>query len=489
MIFRKNSESDTARGSVKLASYTVFGVLATVLSSSVLPPLFTSSTARALINAPLLPLTTPINGVVRISDQMGRASVENDKVDNSTLIGLKVQLAALDNELRQKNSIIDDYAIRIRDLHNDLSSQQSALLSRTDADLKAAQTALEMVTYSARIAKSDATRKLRLMVKGAAAGNADEVADSIHLEDSKLEAAKLSVEKLSNEMNFARDGIYIGSDLQSLQNLQQEIRSRSADLLQIKMQMTTMQSRRSELETLVAKESARIDRLMHADLAIPPGTRLYKPIAATGRQVVAGDTLAEALDCHDAFVVAIFSERQAQALAVGSKVKVTADQWPEAVDGMVERLIPRTTDRVDLDYAVPFPPTERRELYAYIRLAPEGQTNLSANAICSVGTWVNVTMPQEWFEKTRGYALEASSKLAQFAMASADYLPEAKQAALEWFARSRDNVLTGFGYDTQTRQPPRDVANSLGKRQRRPEPKPTEGLAVASGGPRARSGV
>ncbi len=131
-------------------------------------------------------------------------------------------------------------------------------------------------------------------------------------------------------MNFARQGIYIGSDLQSLQNLQQEIRTRAADLLQIRMQMTTMQTRKSELETLASAESARIERLTRADLSIPPwGTTLYKPVAATGREVVAGDTLAEALDCRNAFVVAIFSERQAQALSVGSRVKVSSDAWAE----------------------------------------------------------------------------------------------------------------------------------------------------------------
>ncbi|WP_205288656.1 hypothetical protein, partial [Escherichia coli] len=77
-------------------------------------------------------------------------------------------------------------------------------------------------------------------------------ADTIQLEDTKLQAAKVAVDKLNKEMSFARQGIYIGSDLQSLQNLQQEIRTRSADLLQIQMQMTTMQTRKSELEALAS---------------------------------------------------------------------------------------------------------------------------------------------------------------------------------------------------------------------------------------------
>lgn len=460
MFFHSRSKDNTGAGSVRLASYAVLGVLATVFSSSVLPPVFTSNTARALINAPLVPITTPINGIVKISDQTGKASVDNDKVDNSTLIGLKVQLAALDNELLQKNSIVDDYSGRILNLRDDLSKQQAALLVRTSADLKAAEAALQMVTYSTRIAKSDAQRKLRLIARGVAAGNADEVSDTIHLEETKLQAAQLAVDKLNEELNFARDGVYVGSDLQSLQNLQQEIRSRSADLLQIKTQMTTMRSRRSELQTLVLAEGSRIERLTHADLSIPAGTELFKPIAATGREVVAGDTLAEALDCRDAFVVAIFSERQAQALAVGSKVKVNAEHWSAEADGTVVRLIPRTTDRVDLDYAVPFPPTERRELYAYIRLEQTWQSSFSTNGVCPVGTWVNVSLPQPWLEKTRGYAGEAATSLASFAVTSAHSVPAAGRMTWNLIASSSDRLLEAFGYGSRQAHPADDLANS-----------------------------
>lgn len=455
MLFRNKSKERNNGASVRLASYTVLGVVATVFSSSVFPPVFTSQTSRALINAPIIPLTTPISGVVKLSDDKGKATIENDKVDKTTLIGLKVQLAALDNEMRQKNSIVGDYASRIEDLNKDLSSQQAALLIRTQSDLAAAEAALQMVTYSTRIAKAEATRKQKLVAKGVYFGIGDDIADTIQLEDVKLQAARVAVDKLNKEMSFARQGIYIGSDLQSLQNLQQEIRTRSADLMQIQMQMTTLETRRSELETLASAEAARIERLTRADLAIPAGTTLYKPVAATGREVVAGDTLAEALDCRNAFVVAIFSERQAQALSVGSRVKVNADGWNQEADGLVERLVPRTTERVDLDYAVPFPPTERRELYAFIRVDGANQQKLARDTACSVGTWVSVSLPNEWLGKTQDYVHEASSSLLKLAQTSVDELPGVTEATWSLIETSRDRVFDYMGIRPakQARQP------------------------------------
>ncbi|MDL2409843.1 HlyD family efflux transporter periplasmic adaptor subunit [Rhizobium calliandrae] len=424
--FLQSKRRQNNGGSVRLASYAVLGVIGTVFASSAFPPFFTSTSSRAVINAPLVPLTTPISGKVMSLVSGDQITVENDRVDNSTLIGLKVQLGALRDELVQKNGIVADYAQRVKDLENDLSGQQAALLVRTDADLKAAQAALEMVTYSSRIAKAEAARKLKLMAQGIAAGSKDEIADTVRLEDAKLGAAGLSVAKLKAEVDFARQGIYVGADLQSLQNLQQEIRTHKADLLQIKMQIATMHSKEAELSSLVATEGERVERLARADLRIPQTSQLYKPVAASGREVTAGDTLAEMLDCRDAFVVAIFSERQAQALAVGSKVQVNADGWTHVEDGTITRLVPRTTDRVDLDYAVPFPPTERRELYVYIRLTEPDQAVFRDSQFCSVGTWVDVTIPQEWLHKTQEYVREASTSIIGIAQASTAKWPAAE---------------------------------------------------------------
>lgn len=111
MLFRNRDKRKTSRRLGQGWPHIPFSVLSPQCFP---PPCFhlslTSQTNRALINAPVIPLTTPISGVVKISGN-GRAAVENDKVDNTTLIGLKVQLAALDNELRQKNAIIGDYGL------------------------------------------------------------------------------------------------------------------------------------------------------------------------------------------------------------------------------------------------------------------------------------------------------------------------------------------------------------------------------------------
>lgn len=101
-----------------------------------------------------------------------------------------------------------------------------------------------------------------------------------------------------------------------------------------------------------------------------------------------------------------------------------------------------------------FPPTERRELYAYIRMAGTSESQFMNNGVCSVGTWVSVSLPREWLGKTREYVHEASASLFQFAQASASEMPDVRQAAWTLIETSREKIFEQMGMGGQPQQPP-----------------------------------
>jgi multidrug resistance efflux pump len=402
--------------SIRIASYSVLGILATVFTSSVMPPIFTSTSVRAVVNAPVTSITSPISGTVTdvqaTRDQFPQGAVaviENERVDRSTLIGLQVESTSLRNELTLKQGNLEDYGRRIKDLETELATQQGALIARTSNALRDAQVSLNLATYSAENEKLDSERKLRLVAKGVFPGTRDELINKIKWEDAKVEAARIKVVVSTDDLNFAQQGIYVGDNNQYLQNLQNEIRARKADVSQIDMQLASIRTRLAELQNFTEAENKRINKLARAEVGVAPFEKIYKAVAQAGKQVNAGDTLVQSVDCREAFVVAIFSERQAQALSIGAKVLVKQDAWQEPVHGRVSRLLPRTTDRVDLDYAVPFPPTERRELYAFI--VPETSDADTAKNFCSVGTWVSVERPWDWPLKAGDYLVAATATL------------------------------------------------------------------------------
>jgi hypothetical protein len=84
-------------------------------------------------------------------------------------------------------------------------------------------------------------------------------------------------------------------------------------------------------------------------------------------------------------------------MKVGTRVQVDGGSFGS---GIVTALLPKTSDKIDDRFAVPFPQTERRELYAII--APDSRTDgitghaedaaqREQSTPCTVGQWVTVT--------------------------------------------------------------------------------------------------
>jgi hypothetical protein len=149
------------------------------------------------------------------------------------------------------------------------------------------------------------------------------------------------------------------------------------------------------LEHLIDAEQKRLASLAGADVLSRGPGKVLTIGAAMGRHVNAGDTISSVVDCDKRFVVAIFSYRQGQNMMPGTRVRIDGSTFQT---GIVSAVLPKTSDKVDERFAVPFPQTERRELYAII--TPEGaneagapgrQMQASDAAACPVGQWVTVT--------------------------------------------------------------------------------------------------
>ena len=161
------------------------------------------------------------------------------------------------------------------------------------------------------------------------------------------------------------------------------------------------QSLRDQQNLLVA-ERERLVSLASAEVEAPTAGDILNVGAGAGRHVSAGDALATLVNCERTVVVAIFSYRQAQALAVGSRVEITGGERYSGRYGTVQEILPKAGDKLDDLYAVPFPQTERRELYVLVSPDREAsddratQPSTAAGAACSVGQWVTVSRANGW---------------------------------------------------------------------------------------------
>ena len=97
---------------IRVSAYSVATVLALLLVNSALPPLLADQSDRAVIDAPITLLTSPIAGEVttivgaagqRLQPNTLVAHVENARVDRSTLITLEGKVNELQGALHAAN--------------------------------------------------------------------------------------------------------------------------------------------------------------------------------------------------------------------------------------------------------------------------------------------------------------------------------------------------------------------------------------------------
>jgi hypothetical protein len=127
---------------------------------------------------------------------------------------------------------------------------------------------------------------------------------------------------------------------------------------------------------------------------------------------------------------------------------VTIDAGSSGVsDGTVTEVLPKTSDKVDETYALPFPQTERRELYVLVKPdRPLRRVSATGGELCDIGRWVTITDAAGWAPSTsvlwrsagaglnraaravRTTASTAWTSLEETVVGSADAAPEPRGA-------------------------------------------------------------
>jgi biotin carboxyl carrier protein len=216
---------------------------------------------------------------------------------------------------------------------------------------------------------------------------------SAALHNADAENAKL--DQKTAQLDALEKGVYVGDDLVAIGTLVQKRRDIDLDEKRMEIEEKELSADLEDHQSLIDKEQKRLDALAAAKVRTPTGGKILNVGATPGRHVNAGDSVASLVDCDKRFVVAIFSYRQGQSMKVGTRVRVNGASFGA---GIVTAVLPKTSDKIDDRFAVPFPQTERRELYAIIApdttdgaVRPEAAVQHEQPTSCSVGQWVTVT--------------------------------------------------------------------------------------------------
>lgn len=395
---------DWAGNALRGVTYGGAILLAGSLLLASLPPILADTSTRAVVNAPVVLVTAPIDGeldklLAEPGDPVGGGEVlarmRNDRLDRSTLIGLENQTQGTRislNGLRERIGVLANW---LETLDASIREQRDVALSvaqevEREARAKAASAAATLAEQSTLVA-----RQRRLLEAGVVSREVLIIA--LHRERAAQEdllAAQASLARREAERRSIEMGSYAGESQSALGALIERRRDAALELSRLRVDEAQLNNNLTALSAQTASETARLARLLDADVPSPSNSHVLRAFASPGQRLSAGDTIAGMVECRNAFVVGIFSVRQAHRLAVGAPVVVEAEGWSEARYGRVRQVLPRTTDRVDTNYAVPFPPMERREMYVLIDLEPAAPARAARGGRpavpCDIGRWVSV---------------------------------------------------------------------------------------------------
>jgi multidrug resistance efflux pump len=388
---------------LRVSAVGVAGILSALTVTAVIPPIVADQSDRAVVDAPVTLLTAPIGGEigalnaspglnVHSGDRL--AQVTNPRLDRTTLISLEERASDAREKLDATRANRQSDRSYVASLDQEISSQVAQLRAQLQSQIDELRARVAQSNAMSGEKKALVDRQNRMVARDTASiemlkPTEQQYSAALHATDA--ENAKLS--QKTSQLSALNNGIYVGDDLVALNTLAQKRRDIDLDARRMEIEEKQQTSLLADLQHLIDAERQRLATLAAADVVSAGQGKVLTVGAEIGRHVSAGDTIASVVDCDKRFVVAIFSYRQGESMKPGTRVRISGGSLHH---GVVSAVLPKTSDKVDERFAVPFPQTERRELYVII--APDGldvhnavDDGSVATPACTVGQWVTVT--------------------------------------------------------------------------------------------------
>jgi multidrug resistance efflux pump len=391
---------------LRVSSLVVASVLSLLMITTVVPPIVADQSDRAVVNAPVTLLTSPIDGeidslaispghTVEAGDSL--AQISNVRLDRATLISLEEKAAEAREKLAAAQANKESDRAYLKMIDSEIANETEQLKTQFQSQIAELRARVAQSESLSAEKKSLVDRQSDMVARDAASTymlkpTTHQYSAALHNADA--ENAKLN-QKIA-QLDAMEKGIYVGDDLIAVGTLVQKRRDVDLDEKRMEIEEKELSAVLEDHQRLINKEQKRLDTLAEANVRAITAGKILNVGAAPGRHVNAGDSVASLVDCDKRFVVAIFSYRQGQSMKVGTRVRVDGASFGS---GIVTAVLPKTSDKIDDRFAVPFPQTERRELYAII--APDNRTDGTVHpevaaqheqsTSCDVGQWVTVT--------------------------------------------------------------------------------------------------
>ncbi|MFO1190503.1 MAG: HlyD family efflux transporter periplasmic adaptor subunit [Alphaproteobacteria bacterium] len=367
------------------------------------PGLFNTISSNAILNAPTVPVLSPIEGIVtripvtagaEISANTVLAEIVNATADTTFLHQLQTEIETIRGRLAASLALDAELAALQEQLHQEFDRYRNAAVARAKAQLDESHAALAAATILTNDAEREYDRKQILARSGIVATAAVQAAES-NLARLQAEAmrAKANLDRSHRDLDAVRAGTFVtdqGQDVPYSSQRADELAVRRADAT---AQRSELLVRRSEVERLIAIESARADQKRHAVIRAPRDGVVWRLNVVEGSRVAADTPIATLINCNEIIVQAQFPGRRFEDVQPGTsaEVRVLGSNGVRQARTRDVRAM-GASERAD-NLAAPAPTLVREQFLATFSLErPQGDADRDTHSFCEAGRGVEVTM-------------------------------------------------------------------------------------------------
>jgi len=391
----------------KLAAYALLAFVLWLMIATLVQPLLSSKATRAVLQAPVTLITSPINGVVAqmavhprdaVTPGTQVATVRNPTVSQEILTQLRSQHLALQAQLAQLANQYKADNQEMRSVGQQANVHREASLAQAWESWQIAQRQRD-VAHSVVEEQENKVRTNQALLEQGAISEQVMNASIAQLNTARANAA-VAEQAFTGQVQTvasAGQGAFVGT---SGNNLFQTLSSRREALRnsvgRAQQDGAAIFQQLKQVRQLEEEERQRVEKLSSYEIKATQAGQVHTVLAPEGAYVTAGASLVRVTDCSRLGVVAVFPARVAKRLGIGSLLDVKLDENSDRVlPARVEQLLPEASEALQSTYSVPFPYAEQGSVYAVARLegqpAPQAPADGGTN-LCAPGKVVSATL-------------------------------------------------------------------------------------------------
>jgi multidrug resistance efflux pump len=407
---------------------TLFGVVALAM----IPNQFFIVSTRAVVNAPVQIIPSPIYGrVSEIDLQVGqvvdrgevRASMSNPNQDQTSLTGLRLEKLDLTERLKNRLSDLARRKDQLQALIDQIDTVKAGIVSEQEAVVENAEATVK--SFQAKVAEQDALllQKESLAKKGIISKQSlDPLRQKRDAASFELDAAALDLKRQRIVHALVQQGTYTGGSIgTSLMTLEQQRKGLTGSIGEDEAAIGQMQDRSKELDSLIALEEKRVGGAESAQVIIQQRGQIVSVHASQGDFLSQGQPLARSLDCMQSFVAAVYAGRDVADLAIGTPAMVNLVSLGQKRSAHVWKIVRYFSSGVENRYFANLPTADGHEVYVFLKFdeglpASGDQSSDDRFFGCHAGEDVVVSIGEPVIDKlARYYDVATASLLSSLA--------------------------------------------------------------------------